>query len=66
VHQSDEHHVIAVIMYYLWLALFSKSFYCPLDGSDDDATIIWIDELESTMSKLPRGEQQRMGSRFQR
>ncbi|KAL3954663.1 hypothetical protein ACCO45_010226 [Purpureocillium lilacinum] len=54
VHQSDEHHAIAVIMYYLWLALFSKSFYCPLDGSDDDATIIWIDELESTMSKLPR------------
>ncbi|POR38618.1 Uncharacterized protein TPAR_01185 [Tolypocladium paradoxum] len=53
-HQSDEHHVIAVIMYYLWLAFFAKSFYCPLDGSDDDATLMWIDELESTMSKLPR------------
>ncbi|KAF4509932.1 hypothetical protein G6O67_001866 [Ophiocordyceps sinensis] len=53
-HQSDEHHVIAVIMYYLWLALFAKPFYCPLDGSDDDATVTWIDELESTMSKLPR------------
>ncbi|KAJ6443835.1 alphaherpesvirus glycoprotein E domain-containing protein [Purpureocillium lavendulum] len=53
-HQADEHHVIAIIMYYLWLALFSKSFYCPLDGSDDEATIMWIDELESTMSKLPR------------
>lgn len=55
-HQSDEHHVIAVIMYYLWLALFAKPFYCPLDGSDDDATVTWIDELESTMSKLPRGK----------
>ncbi|UNI23998.1 hypothetical protein JDV02_009781 [Purpureocillium takamizusanense] len=54
VYQSDEHHVIAVIMYYLWLAFFSKSFYCPLGGSDDDATIMWIDELESAMSRLPR------------
>ncbi|PHH88277.1 hypothetical protein CDD83_7761 [Cordyceps sp. RAO-2017] len=53
-HQSDEHHVIAVIMYYLWLAFFAKTFYCPLDSSDDDTTLTWIDELESTMSKLPR------------
>ncbi|KJZ74835.1 hypothetical protein HIM_05744 [Hirsutella minnesotensis 3608] len=53
-HLSDEHHVISVIMYYLWLAFFSKSFYCPLDSSDDDATLMWIDELESTMEKLPR------------
>ncbi|PFH56757.1 hypothetical protein XA68_16040 [Ophiocordyceps unilateralis] len=53
-HQADEHHVIAVIMYYLWLAFFAKSFYCPLDGSTDDATITWIDELESTISQLPR------------
>ncbi|RCI08589.1 hypothetical protein L249_4692 [Ophiocordyceps polyrhachis-furcata BCC 54312] len=53
-HQADEHHVIAVIMYYLWLVLFAKSFYCPLDGSSDDATTTWIDELEKTMSQLPR------------
>lgn len=52
-HLADEHHVIAVIMYYLWLAFFARSFYCPLDGSDD-ATLMWIDELENTMAKLPR------------
>lgn len=55
-HQSDEYHVIAVVMYYIFVALFAKPLYWPLDGSDDDATIRWIDELESTMSKLPRGK----------
>lgn len=54
--ESDEHHVIAVIMNYLWLAFFAKSFYCPLDDTDADATVMWIDELESTMSRLSRGE----------
>ncbi|PHH65263.1 hypothetical protein CDD81_3122 [Ophiocordyceps australis] len=53
-HQSDEHHVIAIIMYYLWLSFFAKSFYCRLDSSDNDATLAWIDGLESAMSKLPR------------
>ncbi|KAF4595201.1 hypothetical protein GQ602_000814 [Ophiocordyceps camponoti-floridani] len=53
-HEAEEHHVIAVIMYHLWLAFFSKSFYCPLDGSSDEATIRWIDELQKTMSRLPR------------
>ncbi|PHH78596.1 hypothetical protein CDD82_2955 [Ophiocordyceps australis] len=53
-HQSDEHHVIAIIMYYLWLSFFAKSFYCRLDSSDSDATLAWIDGLESAMSKLPR------------
>ena len=55
-YQSDEHHIIAVIMYYLWAAFFAKSFYCPLDGSDDNDSLAWIDELERTMSKLPRGK----------
>ncbi|KAF7553014.1 hypothetical protein G7046_g7226 [Stylonectria norvegica] len=54
VDQSDEYHVMAAIMYYLWLALFSKSFYCPLDDTANDGTLMWIDELESTMSRLPR------------
>lgn len=55
VDQSDEYHVVGVIMNYLWLVLFSKSFYCPLDDSNADGTVRWIDELESTMSRLPRG-----------
>ncbi|KAH7020001.1 hypothetical protein EDB80DRAFT_213407 [Ilyonectria destructans] len=54
VDQSDEYHVVGVIMNYLWLVLFSKSFYCPLDDSSADGTVRWIDELESTMSRLPR------------
>ena len=53
--QSDEHHVMAAIMNYLWLVLFSKSFYCALDDSDADRTLVWIDELERAMSQLPRG-----------
>ncbi|KAK7408847.1 hypothetical protein QQX98_008969 [Neonectria punicea] len=55
VDQSDEYHVVAVIMNYLWLVMFSKSFYCPLDDTEADGTRMWIDELESTMSRLPRG-----------
>ncbi|KYK57886.1 hypothetical protein DCS_04899 [Drechmeria coniospora] len=54
VDMSDEHHVIAIIMYYLWIELFAKSFYCPLDDTVDDATVTWIDEVEAAMSKLPR------------
>ncbi|KAK7426778.1 hypothetical protein QQZ08_006678 [Neonectria magnoliae] len=54
VDQSDEYHVVAVIMNYLWLVMFSKSFYCPLDDTEANGTLMWIDELESTMSRLPR------------
>ncbi|CAM1502084.1 Fc.00g040680.m01.CDS01 [Cosmosporella sp. VM-42] len=54
VDQSDEHHVMAAIMNYLWLVLFSKSFYCALDDGDGDRTLTWINELESTMSQQPR------------
>ncbi|KAF4435406.1 hypothetical protein F53441_13508 [Fusarium austroafricanum] len=52
--QSDEFHITGVIMNYLHLTLFSKSFYCPLDDAEDDGTSRWIDELEITMSRLPR------------
>ena len=55
VDQSDEYHVAAVIMNYLWFVLFAKSFYCPLDDTEDDATLGWIDELGGTMTKLSRG-----------
>ncbi|KAM5346904.1 hypothetical protein ACJ41O_009909 [Fusarium nematophilum] len=55
VDQSDEYHITGVIMNYLYLALFSKSFYCPLDDTEEDGTLMWIDELENTMSRLPRG-----------
>lgn len=53
--QSDEYHVMAVIMNYLSLVLFSKSFYCPLDDSDNERTLMWLNNLEETMSRLPRG-----------
>ncbi|KAL7947262.1 hypothetical protein V8C42DRAFT_280880 [Trichoderma barbatum] len=52
--QSDEYHFRALIMQYLWLVFFSKSFYCPLDDGDGESTAAWIDELESAISKLPR------------
>ncbi|KIL89665.1 hypothetical protein FAVG1_07245 [Fusarium avenaceum] len=52
--QSDEFHIIGAIMNYLHLTLFSKAFYCPLDDSEEDRTSMWIDGLESTMSRLPR------------
>ncbi|RFU77783.1 hypothetical protein TARUN_4436 [Trichoderma arundinaceum] len=52
---SDEYHFMALIMQYLWLVFFAKSFYCPLDDADGETTAAWIDELESAISKLPRG-----------
>ncbi|KAM0417760.1 hypothetical protein ACHAPD_004102 [Fusarium lateritium] len=55
VSQSDEFQIMGAIMNYLHITMFSKSFYCPLDDSDDDGTAVWIDELESTMSRLQRG-----------
>ncbi|KAL7930999.1 hypothetical protein V8C35DRAFT_122547 [Trichoderma chlorosporum] len=51
---SDEYHFRALIMQYLWLVFFAKSFYCPLDDGDGETTVAWIDELESAISKLPR------------
>lgn len=53
--RSDEYHFMAIIMQYLWLVFFAKSFYCPLDDADGETTAAWIDEVESTISKLPRG-----------
>lgn len=52
---SDEYHFTAIIMQYLWLVFFAKSFYCPLDDGDGETTAAWIDELESAVAKLPRG-----------
>lgn len=54
--QTDTYHVIAVIMNYLCVVFFSKSFYSPLDDYEGDSTLVFIDELQSYMSKLPRGE----------
>lgn len=54
--QSDVYHVIPVIMNYLSLVFFSKSFYCPLDDYEGDATLAFIDDLGTTMARLPRGE----------
>lgn len=51
VHHGDEYHVVAAIMYYLWLAFFSKPFYCPLDDTTEDSTILWILGIESSMAK---------------
>jgi hypothetical protein len=48
--QSEEYHVFAIIMNYIGLGLFSKSFYCPIDESEDNATQLWIDKIEETMS----------------
>ncbi|KAL7923466.1 hypothetical protein ACQKWADRAFT_50004 [Trichoderma austrokoningii] len=51
---SDEYHFTAIIMQYLWLVFFAKSFYCPLDDADGETTAAFIDELENAISKLPR------------
>lgn len=55
VDQTDEHHIISAIMNYLYLFIFSKSFYCPLDDNTSDRTLKWVNELETAMSRLPRG-----------
>ncbi|VUC24670.1 unnamed protein product [Clonostachys rosea] len=52
--QSDVYHVVAIIMNYLCMVFFSKSFYCPLDDYEGDATLTFIDELEASMARLPR------------
>lgn len=54
--QSDIYHVIAIIMNYLCIVFFSRSFYSPLDDYEGDATSVFIDELETAMSRLPRGK----------
>lgn len=54
--QGDIYHVIAIIMNYLCIVFFSRSFYSPLDDYEGDATSVFIDELETSMSRLPRGE----------
>lgn len=51
VHHADEYHVVAAIMYYLWLALFSKPFYCSLNDLGDDSTMLWILGIEAAMGK---------------
>ncbi|KAK2593280.1 hypothetical protein QQS21_009004 [Conoideocrella luteorostrata] len=51
VRHGDEYHIVAGIMYYLWLAFFSKPFYCPLDDSNDESTLLWIAGIETAMSK---------------
>ncbi|KAG6007350.1 hypothetical protein E4U21_006054 [Claviceps maximensis] len=51
VHEGDEYHVVAGIMYYLWLGLFSRPFYCPLDDKGDDSTMVWILGVEAAMGK---------------
>ncbi|KAI9903626.1 hypothetical protein N3K66_000155 [Trichothecium roseum] len=56
--RSDEYHIIAVIMNYLWFVFFSKSFYCPLDDLEGDTTLAWLDEVGNSMSRLPRDESQ--------
>ncbi|KAG5918500.1 hypothetical protein E4U42_006838 [Claviceps africana] len=38
-------------MYYLWLALFSKPFYCPLDDGGEHSTVAWIVGVEAAMGK---------------
>lgn len=50
VDQSDEYHIFAVVMNYLWLALFSRPFYSPLDDSNDNSTQASIDKIEKAMS----------------
>ncbi|KAF4124501.1 hypothetical protein GMORB2_5167 [Geosmithia morbida] len=54
--QSDIYHVTAVVMNYLSLVFFSKSFYSPLDDYEGDATLTFLNELELSMSRLPRGK----------
>ena len=54
--QSDIYHIIAIIMSYLCIVFFSKSFYSPLDDYEGDATSVFIDELETSMGGLPRGK----------
>ena len=54
--QSDPYHVVAIIMNYLCLVFFSKSFYCPLDDYQGDGTLMFIEDLQASLSRLPRGK----------
>jgi hypothetical protein len=54
--QSDLYHVVAIIMNYLCLVFFSKSFYCPLDDYQGDGTLMFIEDLQASLSRLPRGK----------
>ena len=49
--QSDDYHVFAIIMNYLWLALFSRFFYCPLDDLDGETIQTWMERVETTMTE---------------
>jgi hypothetical protein len=54
--ESDEYHIIALIMQYLCSHLFNKSFYCPLESKSGERTAEFIDEIVLAMRQLPRGE----------
>jgi len=49
--QSDEYHIFAAIMNYLWHALFTRSFYAPLDGTEHGAMQIWLDNASKTLAE---------------
>ena len=54
--RSDEYLITSVIFRYLCKTFFSRPFYCPLTGPDNQVDAInLIDRIEKSMSLVPRG-----------
>lgn len=58
--QSDEYHVVAIIMEYLCRSIFHRDFYCSLGPgqtptTSEDQTIATINMIEKAMSRADRG-----------
>ncbi len=54
--ESDEAHVIAIIMEFLRSTIFARAFYCPLTDLPEDMAVLFIDEIVENMARLPRGK----------
>jgi chromosome segregation ATPase len=58
VRNTDEYHIVAIIMQYLYEMFFSKKFYCSLDGKHGGTDNVenLIHRVYSGMRRLPRGK----------
>ncbi|KAF2199491.1 hypothetical protein GQ43DRAFT_376118 [Delitschia confertaspora ATCC 74209] len=67
--RTDEYHVLAIIMQFLNDNLFSRYFYCSLDGASlkgaEDRTVATIQRIESAMAKADRDSSQCREWRFE-
>lgn len=51
IHRSDEFHIIAVIMNYLWHNIFSRTFSCPTGDAENETHGDWLNKAFVTIGR---------------